>query len=223
LRVLFETLSAPIRRDVSHLARLLFSVEFRSRTDCQALHARPPPPPCWHRARAVPRDLSRLTAPPVAWGLPPCHVSPLRPCTHAMHPADGLGMGWAGKFKFYYFLEASDGDDKRLFSTSQCFPPCVAVSPLLRRFPIFRARARMRSYNMFVRGSYCAPNANGEEAEGERFRGPMSQDSTTPTTGEDGRNTHRCSKECGTACKKVSANDRDSEGVSSEAKSYPDK
>jgi hypothetical protein len=32
----------------------------------------------------------------------------------------------------------------------------------------------MRLYNMSVRGSYCAPNANGEEAEVARFRGPMS-------------------------------------------------
>jgi hypothetical protein len=69
---------------------------------------------------------------------------------------------------------------------------------------------------MSVRGSYCAPNANGKEAGVARFRGPMSRDKTTPTAGAEGRNTHRCSEQYGTACKKVSATDRDSEDASSE-------
>jgi hypothetical protein len=49
----------------------------------------------------------------------------------------------------------------------------------------------------------------------------MLRDSTTPTAGEDGRNMHRCSEECRTTCKKVSASDRDSEGASSEAELCP--
>jgi hypothetical protein len=69
---------------------------------------------------------------------------------------------------------------------------------------------------MSVRGLDCAPNANAEEAGVAQFRVPMSRDRTTPTTGAEGRNTHRCGKHGGTACEKVSATDRDSEDASLE-------
>jgi hypothetical protein len=145
----------------------------------------------------------------------------MRDCQdHAPMPwpsADGHGMGWAGKFKFYGLGE----DNKQLFSTSHCFPLCLVVSPLSRRFSIFGGRAWMQSYSMSIRGSYCAPNANGKEAEVARFRGPMSRDRTTPTAGTEGRNTHQCSEQCETACKKVSATNRDSEDASSEAEPCP--
>jgi hypothetical protein len=65
----------------------------------------------------------------------------------------------------------------------------------------------MQSYIMSVRGLYCASNVNGEKTGVARFRGLMSRNRTTPTAGVEGRNTHWCSEQCGTACKKVSATD----------------
>jgi hypothetical protein len=84
--------------------------------------------PTWPSPRGHPRHAGTVRgwsprpvascSPTCCVGPPPCHVRPPRPCTHAMRPADGHGMGWAGKFKFYGFLEASDGDSKWSFSTS---------------------------------------------------------------------------------------------------------
>jgi hypothetical protein len=177
----------------------------------------PPPPPRWHHARAIPRDPSRLVVPLAEWGPPKCHARPLRQCTHAMASADAHGMEWASKFKFQSFGE----DGKRSFATSLWFPPCLVVSPLPRRFPLFGCRAWMRSCGMSVRGPDCAPNTNAEEAGVARLRVPMSRDRTTPTTGIEGRNTHRCGEHGGTTCEKVSATDRDSEDASSEENPCP--
>ena len=68
--------------------------------------------------------------------------------------------------------------------------------------------------SMSVRGSYCAPNANGKEAGVAQFKGPILKDRMTPTACAEGRNMHRCSEPCGTACKKVSAIDRDNDDAS---------
>jgi hypothetical protein len=77
--------------------------------------------------------------------------------------------------------------------------------------------------SMLVRGSYFPSNGNGNEGEGkgERCRGPMSLDNRNPSIGAHGGNTHHGSEQCGTTCKIVPTNDRDSEGAFSNTEACP--
>jgi hypothetical protein len=97
--------------------------------------------------------------------------------------------------------------------------PVASCGPAQQVGPTIAPRKTAES--MSVRGSYCAPNANGKEAGVAQFRGPMSRNRMTPTAGVEGRNMHRCSGQCGTPCKKVSTIDRDNEDASSKGEPCP--